>query len=389
MPEDKVISADGHIDLVWLPEDLFVSRAPAKLKDHVPKVVDTKEGRVWVADDSRLGWVGAAALTGSYEPYTPGLSHRLDSMEEQRFFSDARERRFHPTNSELRIHDQELDGVKAEVIYGILGVATGFSDAEGRITNPEVVRVVYDIYNEWIADFCKSDPDRFVGVACISCHDPKIAAHQLRQAARLGLRGAELSVSKATMPIYQKEWDILWATAAECLMPISFHATGLPFREPDEPFRDECQWITLGLTYTLFQLSGPESLTSILLSGACDRYPDFKFVLGECGVGWIPYLLRRIDQEYEDRLFHLNLSMKPSEFWYRQGYTTFQHEKLSSEVIQAVGEDNILWGSDYPHPESTWPDSRKLIVEDLGHLDRGVRHKITCANAGKLYGLLK
>ena len=387
--EYKVISGDSHVDIVWLPEDLFVSGAPARLKDRMPKVIETREGRVWVADGTRLGSVAAAALTGSYEPYTPGLSHRLDKMEELGFFSDSQQGRYHPTTPELRIMDQEADGVQAEVLYGILGVASGFSDAEGGISDPEVVAAIYDIYNAWIADFCKRNPERFVGLACISCHDPQVAARQLRHAAKMGLKGAEINVANAAMPIYQKDWDVLWAAAAECHMPISFHTIGLPFRQPEESNKEECQWITLGLMYTLFQLSGPEFLTSILLSGACDRYPDFKFVLGECGIGWIPYVLYRIDQEYEDRLFHLNLSEKPSELWHRQGFSTFQDERLTPEIIQAVGEDNILWGSDYPHADTVWPESQEFIWRNLGHINEGARRNITCENAGKLYGLMK
>ena len=387
--ENKVISGDGHVDIVWLPEGLFVSEAPARLKERMPKVIETKEGRVWVANGTRLGSVAAAALTGSFEPYAPGLSHHLDRMEELGFFSDAQRGRLHPTTPDLRIMDQEVDGIQAEVIYGILGVASGFSDAGDGISDPEVVMAVYDIYNVWIADFCKSNPERFAGLACISCHDPQVAARQLRRAAKMGLKGAEINVSNTAKPLYQKDWDVLWATAAECHMPISFHSIGLPFRQPEESDKEECQWITLGLAYTLFQLSGPEFLTSILLSGACDRYPDFQFVLAECGIGWMPYILHRIDQEYEDRLFHLNLSMKPSEFWRRQGCSTFQDEHLTPEIIQAVGEGNIIWGSDYPHADSIWPESQKYIQQNLGDLDEGVRRKITCENAGKLYGLMK
>ena len=388
--EYQVISGDSHIDIVWLPEDLFVSEAPARLKDRMPRVVETDEGRFWVAGGATLGLVAASALTGSYnEHYRPGLSHVLDRMEDVGFFSDAQGGLFHPTSPELRILDQGIDGIQAEVIYGILGAASGFSDSEGGISDPEVLTAVYDIYNQWIADFCKGNPQQFAGLACISCHDPEVAARQLRRAARLGLSGAELSVSSAAKPIYQRDWDVLWAAAAECRMPISFHAVGLPFRQPEEPATEECQLITLGVMYTLFQLSGPEVLSSILLSGACDRYPDFRFVLGECGVGWIPYILRRIDREYDDRLFNLNLSMKPSEFWYRQGYTTFQDEHLTPETIQAVGKDNILWGSDYPHPEGTWPDSQESIRRNLGHLPKKVLHKLTCQNSGELYGLIK
>ena len=76
----------------------------------------------------------------------------------------------------------------------------------------------------------------------------------------------------------------------------------------------------------MFQMVGGEFLSGIAFSGALERYPRMKFILGECGVGWLPYVLSRMDEEYEDQFRHLGLSMKPSEYWRRQGYTTFQHE---------------------------------------------------------------
>ena len=389
MVDYRVISGDGHIDLVWLPEDLFVSEAPASLKERMPKVVETNEGRIWQVEGAYLGSVASGGLTSLNEPYKPGISHRLDKMEELGFFSDAQMGKYHPTTPQLRKQDLEVDGLQGEVIYGILGFAAGFSDGKSGTLSPEVITAVYDIYNTWIADFCSSNPDQFAGLACIASHDPQVAAKQLQRAAGLGLKGAEINVAVATKPIYHKDWDILWATAAECKMPISFHTLGLPYRQPEPGTEEEYQWIDLGLLYTLFQLSGPEFLVSILLSGACDRHPDFRFVLGECGVGWLPYILERIDQLYEDRLAPLNLSMKPSEFWHRQGYSTFQDERLSQEVIQAVGEDNIIWGSDYPHPDCIWPDSQAFIQRNLGQLDEKVRSKVVCENAGKLYGFLK
>ena len=85
---------------------------------------------------------------------------------------------------------------------------------------------------------------------------------------------------------------------------------------------------------------------------------------------------------------HLGFALKPSEYWRRQGSTTFQHETILAEVIHLVGEDNVMWGSDYPHPDGIWPDSRTIIQADLGSLDETVRRKITCENAGKLYGLM-
>jgi uncharacterized protein len=86
--------------------------------------------------------------------------------------------------------------------------------------------------------------------------------------------------------------------------------------------------------------------------------------------------------------YQLNLSMKPSEFWRRQGYSTYRHEPSVAAMIPLIGEDNIMWGSDYPHPDGIWPDSRHYIAADLGTVDERVRRKIICDNAAKLYGLL-
>lgn len=400
--EYKVISADCHIDIPWLPADLFISQAPSKLKERMPRVVETKEGRQWIAEGQLLAWVAGAGLTGAWRPYVPHESRRLDRMEEEgRLFSDGQKGLFHPTTPDLRIKDQELDGLDAEVIYGILalgGALEGFfsgttvasgGDSPGPaygLSDPEVVTVVYDIYNEWVAGFCKSNPRRFAALACIASHDPKTAANQLRHAAQMGLKGVEMNLASAVKPIYHEDWDILWDAATECDMPISFHISGVPFRQPDESDREKYQWVTLSLSFTLAQLAGAEFLSSMIWSGACERYPNFKFVLGECGIAWIPYILNRMNEEYESGRFPVKLSLKPSEYWRRQGYSTFQTERLTPEIVSAVGEDNIMWGSDYPHPDSVFPDSRTVIQNDLAQLDEGVRRKVVCENAAKLYG---
>ena len=385
--------------MAWLPPDLFVSNAPSHLRYRVPHVEDTAQGKQWYAEGNPLGFVAGAVPDVTWERYVPGTSQRLDRMEEFGFFSDADEGLFHPTDPELRIKDQDLDGVSGEVLYGILGVASWFNpdqfppitgdellDPGYGIKDPDVLALVYEIYNEWIAEFCKSSPNRFAGLACLTGHDPRLAAQQLTRAADIGLRGAELNISSLIEPVYHRDWDVLWAAAADCKIPISFHTLGLSHRVPKISNRDEYRWISGEISYTLFQLSGAEYLSSIILSGACDRYPDFKFVLGECGIGWIPYILQRMDEVYEHLLLHLDLSLKPSEFWRRQGYSTFQNEHLTVEVVKLVGEDNIIWGSDYPHPEGLWPDSRRIIQEKLGHLDEGVLRKIVCTNTATLYG---
>jgi len=374
--EYRIISADGHIDMTWMPGDLWVENAPAKWQDQVPQVRQTRDGPRWYAEGKELGVFGGLGF--GFNPVQRGYSRHVDKMFDVGFYEGGP----HPTTPELRLKDQELDGVDAEVMYGILGIGM-------RLQDPELIQVVYEIYNDWAADFCKTNPQRFVGLACLPSHDPQAAAKELRRAAGRGLKGADFAVSKAVYPIWHGAWDPLWEAAQECRVPISFHTTGTPVRQPsDEAMAKEYQLRFAATRTTMFQIAAAEFLASIVFSGALDRFPGFKFVLGEAGVSWLPYILDRMDEEYEDRYYPLNLSMKPSELWRRQGYSTFQHERSVAAMLPLIGEDTIMWGSDYPHPDGIWPDSQKWITEDLGPLSPSVRRKILCDNAGKLYGLL-
>ena len=105
------------------------------------------------------------------------------------------------------------------------------------------------------------------------------------------------------------------------------------------------------------------------------------------GVTWLPYVFDRLDTEYHDRARALGFSMKPSDYFRRQGYTTYQQDQYLEPIIPIVGEDNIIWGADYPHPDCVWPDSRAHIEKNLGALPERVRRKITRENVAALYDL--
>ena len=371
----NIISGDSHIDVKFLPGDVFVSGAPARLKGLMPQIVETKDGPRWYSEGTDL----ATRLPNANMDFFPrGWSARIDRMHDQGFFDG----RPHPTTPELRLKDQDVDGIDAEIIYGILHL-------NNHIESPEILTLCYQLYNSWAAEFSKTNPERFFCLACVPNDDPHAAAEEVRRVAELGLRGAEFAVSTAAKPLWHRDWDPLWAAAGECNIPISFHTTGVEVRKPsDDQMAKEYNDPYRATWLTLFQLAGAEFLTSIIYSGATERYPEFKFVLGECGASWIPYILARMDEEYEDRYRHLNFSLKPSGYWYRQGYTTFQHEPTIGDLIHLVGEDNVLWGSDYPHSDGVWPDSQKMIEDDMGQMDEKVRRKLTRDNAGKLYGIL-
>jgi predicted TIM-barrel fold metal-dependent hydrolase len=127
----------------------------------------------------------------------------------------------------------------------------------------------------------------------------------------MGLRGGDLAFKRMTPPLYTHEWYPLWEAAAECRFPISFHSTGFKaLRAPDTPEMEKKYFTQWRLVRSaLFQLDTMEVLVSLLASGACEKYPDFNFVLGESGVTWLPSVFDRLDTEYADRARSLNFKL--------------------------------------------------------------------------------
>jgi len=270
-----------------------------------------------------------------------------------------------------------------EIIYGCLMINEMIASGEQRAWADR-------IYNDWAVDFAKrADPNRVYPLAIVPNNDPKVAADEVRRCAAMGLKGGDLAFKRMSLPLYHHDWYPLWEAAAECRFPISFHSTGFKgLRTPDTPEMEKEYILPWRLVRSaLFQLDTMEVLVSLIASGACEKYPDFNFVLGESGVTWLPYVFDRLDTEYEDRGRALGFSLKPSDYFKRQGYVTYQQDKFMEPIIPLVGEDNIIWGADYPHPDCIWPASRQTIEKNLGMVSPGVRRKITSENVIKLYNL--
>ena len=385
--EYNLVSGDSHVDLSWLPGDLFVEGAPEALKDKVPRIEETDEGPRWIAEGGVLGVANAAGH--GFSPPVRGMRKRIDRMWDAGFYEGGP----HPTTPELRLQDMVMDGIDAEVLYGITG--TGM-----RLKDHDTIAATYRTYNDWVAEFCDSNPGRWYALACIPIHDPNLAAVELQRAADKGpIRGADLIASEVTWPIYTRDghWDPLWDVVAKNNMSISFHVGGGRIPVPPPPNGDassngdssQNELAHQGVTQSLGQLSGVQWLIGIILSGTCEKFPNFKFVMGECGAGWVPFVLGRMDHIYLDsaldKKFDPPLSMLPSEYWFRQGSTTFQEESDVAQMAHLIGENNMMWGSDYPHPDGVWPDSKAIIQETMGDLDPGVLTKITRDNAVKQY----
>ena len=191
-----VISADSHLDLIWLPPDLFTANSSAALKDRMPYVTDGPRGKEWVTKNgSSFGLMNGMGSGG--RQYIPGQIHRSDRMAAEGIYEDGKKGIRRMTDPELRLRDQDRDGVQAEVLYGILGATIRLKDNEAA---GEMLR----IYNEWLADFCATHPDRYAGLACIPNHDADAAIGEIERVATRGVaRGLEISRRHDMAPL----WD--------------------------------------------------------------------------------------------------------------------------------------------------------------------------------------
>jgi len=375
-----VISADSHVDLIWLPPDLFTENASAAFKDHMPYVTDGPRGKEWVTKNSTFGLMNGMGSGG--RQYVPGQIHRSDRMAAEGIYEDGKKGIRRMTEPELRIKDQDRDGVQAEVLYGILG-------ATNRLKDDEAAGEMLRIYNEWLDEFCATHPDRFAGLACIPNHDIEAATTEIERVARRGVaRGLEISRRHNMAPLWDPWWNPVWDAVAATGLPLHFHTIGSGNRPDTSKLAPKVQLASRAAGITNFQMVMADVLLSMIFCGVLERHPGFKVIIGEAGIGWIPYVLNRMDAEWEDQFKELDLKMPPSEYWHRQCYATYQTDPIGTKLVDDIGVETVMWGSDYPHTDGIWPESSKYIKEQFAGLAPEIVHKITCENAGKFYGLI-
>ncbi|HAO55634.1 MAG: amidohydrolase [Pseudomonadales bacterium] len=375
----EIISADCHIDLPWLPADLFTSQAAKKYRDRMPYVDQTDNGPQWVSrTGAQFGLQNGMGSAG--RKYIPGQIHRSDRMAAQGLYSDGEKGIRRLTDPKLRIKDQDLDGVQAEVIYGVLGASMRLNDNEAAT---ELLR----IYNEWLADFCAAAPDRFAGLASIPSHDVDAAVAEIQNVAERGvLKGIEVANTHDMAPLFDPSWKPVWEVANEAQLPIHYHTIGPKNDYNFDNMAALQRRQAFAVHITSFQLAMSKIIMEIIYGGVLEAYPKIKVVIGESGIGWIPYILDHMDLEWEDQFKDLTLKMKPSDYWRRQCFATYQSDPIGLRLLDILGEDNVMWGSDFPHPDGVWPDSKAFIEREFEHIPKTIKQKILCDNAAELYG---
>jgi predicted TIM-barrel fold metal-dependent hydrolase len=358
LPADQIlISADDHLDIHAMPPDAWSSRLPAAWRERGPHVEETPEGPFWFCEGRRISPSGrkeAGYISANDHGLRPGQPH-------------------------TRLEDMDRDGVHATVVYGPMCTQLQIGDAALHAQ-------VAHVYNDWAAEFQRQAPDRLVLLPDIPPYDPQAAQLELQRCAKLGHKGAIVSstVGRAK-PLFDDEWEGFWDAAQEIGIPIHVHLAGglhsLSMKLGS--------W-RMPAAVAVVPMQLDETLSGLIFSGVLEKRPRVKFVMGEAGLGWIPYVIERLDHEahkYGSKTKDYRIDMLPSEIFARQVYTTYEDEKLGVELIPRIGVDNVMWASDYPHGDSTWPHSRKALAESsLAQHGPEVLRKVTCDNAARVYG---
>jgi predicted TIM-barrel fold metal-dependent hydrolase len=360
MDAASIYSCDDHLDLRSVPPDVWDSRLA---KDQAgPRVITHNGVPTWVCNGRELGRSGLGQ---------GDVLKVLSAIGRAGIEDDG----FRAGNAKLRLEDMDRDGIRGSVIYGPVPLTLS-------IPEPDLQNACYAAWNDWaVEEFNAVAPDRLCVLPFLPSHSPEAAVAELERCAGIGHRGAIIDVFDFDPG--DPAWDRLWAAAERTGLPISFHIKG--GASPRLTYAIG-RWQSAAFA-TLLPLQLDEALAIMVFSGALERHPGLTLVLAESGVGWLPYFLARMDMEWRNLRDKIDYapSVPPSDLFRRQVIATFEEEELASEFIPHLGADSCMWASDYPHTDSTFPESRRAIKAALGALPQEDQRKITALNCARLY----
>ena len=381
----RVISSDSH---VIEPADLWTSRIDRKFRDRAPHVVQGEEQDQWWCDGRLiLGLNFAINLGVRFEdPDKITDVGRLEDVPLGGYIPDE------------HVKDMDTDGVDA----GILFPSYAFK-LYNAVADSELLTACLRVYNDWMGEFCNSHPRRLNGIAMLNVDDVGVGVRELERCAKLGFAGAMIPVFP---PLYPHEglrysspdYEPLWAAAQDLGMPIHLHIL-TNRRCFDEAVHDVTSMVpAAGGDGSLAFLSSHDhwprmSLGDIIFSGVFERYPKLRVGVVEFELSWIPHFLDRIDYTYTQRgvvaadKLPLREGLLPSDYFHQNVFAGFQEDALGIRDREIIGVDNIMWGSDYPHAESTFPRSQDILEEILRDCTDQEKAKIVGGNAARIYHL--
>ncbi len=377
MDDITIISSDSH---VIEPADLWTTRLDPALREQGPRLVAEGDGDWWYCEGKRLRAgpaSGAQAGVRFEHPERLGLTARFD---------DVREGAYKP---EKRLEDMDLDGLSGDVIYPTLGLGLF-----GGVGDSDLLTSVCAAYNDWLSEYCSVAPGKLKGIALVNTDDIADAVAELERVHGQGLAGAMITVFPPVGRAYDRpEYEPLWAKAEELDIPLSLHISS-----------NRLASFTGALaTYRMAPQDGPAaalfanadfwvrvSLGAIILAGVFERHPRMRIVSAEHELAWVPHFLERLDYTYTQRTREIlpprfKSDRVPSDFFHENVLCSFQEDALGMRQRDLIGVENLMWGSDYPHVEGTFPRSREVIERVFEGVPDDERVKILASNAARLY----
>jgi predicted TIM-barrel fold metal-dependent hydrolase len=243
----------------------------------------------------------------------------------------------------------------------------------------ELKAACFRAVNAHLAEYCAHSPDRLVGVGVVSLHDVPSAIRDLENSVRIGLKGSLITGSPGAEGFGAPQFDPFWAAAQAMDIPLTMH---------DLQVRGEVAFTGGRLNYFMLPMEIQTALADMIIGGVFDRFPKLKVVSAENDVGWLPHFVHRLEHfctkigARSCPVTRLPSEVVRTNIW---ASTQFENATIIEYVSKAVGSDRIMWGSDYPHPDSTYPKTREWIERCYGPIASEHRARILGGNVKELY----
>ena len=377
----KVIDTDSHISE---PLDLWSSRAPAGYRDRLPRVVEVDGERHWVVDsDVDLGKTNPTSVVARDGRKSKGLEFMGWSHED-----------VHVASYDMKARVALLDEFRlyAQVVYPNLA---GFGNQNFlKVEDDELRKLCATVYNDAMAEIQAETGDRVLPMALMPWWNIDDCVAEVERSVELGLRGIVMCSDPDSigMPdLADDAWTPFWEVCGALDTPVDFHIAASQtsmnmYGRASWPSMGPLRRLALGST-NLF-MENARVLGNVLYSGILERFPGVKIVSVESGIGWVPFMLEALDYEWEETgsAAEYQLPHPPSYYFKRQVYACFWFEHAApTRLIDSIGEDNVLFETDFPHPTCQYPNVQAYLVDVTAGWTETRRRKILQDNAARLY----
>jgi len=369
-----LISSDDHI---IEPPDVWNGRLESRYQDRAPHLVSGDEGEFWTFEGQKIPNIGLSVMAGKkVEDYSPKAAR----------FSEMLPGCYDPKK---RLEDMDRDGIQASVLFPTVPGMAGTLFAQAR--DKELALRCLRAYNDWLADsWCAANPQRLIGQVIVPLWDIDLAVEEFQRGMMLGHKSLSFPNAPETLGLpglADPHWDPLWSAVEEAGVPVTCHIASGALRGslPLDP--------AAGAPAEIFITIAPSTnfttIATLLWSGILEQHPKLRFLSVEGGIGWLGYLVQRADEVWEKHRHWTKprITEKPSFFFRRQIFANFMDDPVGLTARYHVGVDNILFETDYPHSDTTFPNSRALVAERFAGIPADETRKILRDNAVELFGL--